>query len=115
MKNHFNSSVLDGNYLYGFDNAILKCIEAGSGAEQWATRGFEKGSLLLADGHLIILGEKGRLALVEVSSAEYREKASAQVLEGRCWTVPTLAGGKLYVRNEKELVCLEVGGAGAAN
>jgi outer membrane protein assembly factor BamB len=108
MKNHFNSSVLDGNFLYGFDGTILKCIEASSGAQQWRRRDFGKGSLILADGHLIVLGDDGKLALVEVNSTDYKEKARAQVLEGKCWTVPTLAGGKLYIRNEKELVCLDM-------
>ena len=106
MKNHFNSSVLLGDYLYGFDNAILTCILAETGEEQWRQRGFKKGSLILADGHLIILGEDGKLALVEVSPEEYLEIASFQLFEAKCWTVPTLAGGSLYVRNQKEMVCL---------
>ncbi len=110
MKSHFASSVLHGNYLYGFDNAILKCIDANTGKEQWAERGFGKGSLMSADGHLIILGERGNLALAEATPLGYREKASAQVLNGRCWTVPTLAGGKLYMRNQKEMVCLDMSG-----
>ena len=108
MKNHFNSSVLWGNYLYGFDNTILRCIEANTGAKQWATRGFGKGSLLLVDGHLIVLGDDGKLALVEATPSGYKEKANAQILQGKCWTVPTLAGGKLYLRNQKEVVCLDL-------
>jgi outer membrane protein assembly factor BamB len=108
MKNHFNSSVLQGDYLYGFDNAILTCIEANTGEEQWRHRGFEKGSLLLADGHLIILGEGGKLALAEASPNEYREKARFQLFDDKCWTVPTLAGGKLYLRTQKEMVCLDL-------
>ncbi|MYE89563.1 PQQ-binding-like beta-propeller repeat protein [Candidatus Poribacteria bacterium] len=108
MKNHFNSSVLQGDYLYGFDNAILTCIEVNTGEEQWQQRGFEKGSLLLADGYLIILGEKGKLALVEANPSEYREKALFQLFDDKCWTVPTLAGGKLYLRNQKEMVCLDL-------
>ena len=108
MKNHFNSSVLWGNYLYGFDNTILRCIEANTGAKQWATRGFGKGSLLLVDGHLIVLGDGGKLALVEATPSGYKEKANAQILQGKCWTVPTLAGGKLYLRNQKEVVCLDL-------
>ena len=108
MKNHFNSSVLQGDYLYGFDNAILTCIEANTGEEQWQHRGFEKGSLLLADGHLIILGEGGKLALAEVSPNKYIEKARFQLFDDKCWTVPTLAGGKLYLRNQKEMVCLDL-------
>ena len=108
MKNHFNSSVLQGDYLYGFDNAILTCIEVNTGEEQWRQRGFGKGSLLLADGYLIILGEGGKLALVEVSPSEYREKARFQLFDDKCWTVPTLAGGRLYLRNQKEMVCLDL-------
>ena len=108
MKNHFNSSVLQGDYLYGFDNAILTCIEVNTGEEQWQQRGFEKGSLLLADGYLIILGEKGKLALVEANPSEYREKALFQLFDDKCWTVPTLAGGRLYLRNQKEMVCLDL-------
>ncbi len=108
MKNHFNTSVLHDNHLFGFDNAIFKCIDAATGEEKWKTRGFQKGSLLFVDGHLIVLGERGRLALVEVDPSEYKEKASAQILKGKCWTMPTLAGGKLYLRNQKEMLCLDV-------
>ena len=108
MKNHFNSSVLQGDYLYGFDNAILTCIEVNSGEEQWRQRGFGKGSLLLADGYLIILGDGGKLALVEANPSEYREKARFQLFDDKCWTVPTLAGGRLYLRNQKEMVCLDL-------
>ena len=108
MKNHFNSSVLQGDYLYGFDNAILTCIEVNTGEEQWQQRGFGKGSLLLADGYLIILGEGGKLALVEADPNEYNEKARFQLFDDKCWTVPTLAGGKLYLRNQKEMVCLDL-------
>ena len=108
MKNHFNSSVLQDDYLYGFDNAILTCIEVNTGEEQWRQRGFGKGSLLLADGYLIILGEEGKLALVEVTPSEYKEKAHFQLFDDKCWTVPTLAGGRLYLRNQKEMACLDL-------
>ena len=110
MKNQFSSSVLHENYLYGFDNSILKCIEADTGEEQWKTRGFGKGTVILADGHLIILSDKGKLGLAEATPAGYIEKASAKVLNGLCWTAPTLANGKLYVRNEEEIVCLDMTG-----
>ena len=108
MKNHFNSSVLQGDYLYGFDNAILTCIEVDTGVEQWRQRGFGKGSLLLAEGYLIILGEGGKLALAEATPGEYREKTHFQLFDDKCWTVPTLAGRKLYLRTQKEMVCLDL-------
>ena len=110
MKNQFASSVLYDNYLYGFDNSILKCIEADTGEEQWKTRGFGKGTVILADGHLIILSDRGKLGLAEATPAGYIEKSSAKVLNGLCWTAPTLAEGRLYLRNEEEMVCLDMTG-----
>ena len=108
MKNHFATSIHHEGYLYGFDNAILKCIAAETGQEQWRKRGFQKGSLIFADGHLIVLGEQGKLVLVEATPEAYIERASAQVLSSRCWTPPTLSNGRLYLRNHKEMVCLDV-------
>ena len=110
MKNHFATSVLHGDYLYGFDNAILKCIDANTGREKWKTRGYGKGTLMLADDHLIILSDRGKLGLAEATPSAYNEVASAEILSGLCWTVPTLANGKLYARNEKEMVCLDMTG-----
>ncbi len=110
MKNHFNSSVLFDGHIYGFDNAILTCIDVSTGEEKWQKSGFGKGSLILADGHLIVLSERGQLVLAEATPEEYREKSTMQALQGKCWTQPTLSGGKLYLRNQKEMVCLQIGG-----
>jgi hypothetical protein len=55
---------------------------------------------------LIICGERATLALAEVSPDGYKEISQAPMLDDRTWTVPTLSGGRLFVRNEKELVCL---------
>ncbi len=108
LRNLLNSSVLHEDHLYGFDVGILKCVDARTGEEKWKARGFQRGSLIAADGHLIVLGEEGRLALVEATPAGFREKASAQILEGRSWTMPTLANGRLYLRNQSELLCLDM-------
>lgn len=108
MQNIYTSSVLLGEYLYGFDKGTLKCIEANTGVEKWKQRGFGVGTLIYADGHLIVLSDKGKLALVEAIPTEYKEKASAEILTGRSITVPALANGKLYLRNMKELVCVDL-------
>jgi len=108
MRNHFSSSILYEGYVYGFDEATFKCINVNTSEQKWAIRGFGKGSLIFADDHLIVLSERGKLILVEAIPSEYREKASAQVLQGKCWTVPTLSSGKLYIRNQKELICLDL-------
>ncbi len=106
MKNHFNSSVLVGEHLYGFDNGILKCIEVATGSELWAQRGFSKGSLLYADGRLVVLGERGLLASVKADPSGYREEARHQLFKAKTWTMPSLADGRLFVRSQKELVAL---------
>jgi outer membrane protein assembly factor BamB len=108
MRNHFNSSILHDGHLYGFDNATLKCIDAQTGEEKWAQDGFRKGSLILADGHLIVLSEGGLLALAEATPSAYKEKARVQALKGRTWTMPSLSDGILYLRNQKELVALDL-------
>ncbi len=111
MQHHFASSVFYDGFLYGTDRAILKCIEASTGKEMWKQRGFGEGSLIFADGHLIVLGTGGNLALVEATPAAYKEKAGAQLLSGKCFTAPSLANGKLYLRNETEMVCLDLAAA----
>jgi len=108
MKNHFNSSILYGDHLYGFDNGVLKCIDAGTGDEKWKQSGFAKGSLILADGHLVIFSERGLLALAEATPSAYKETARAQIFNGKTWTMPSLAAGRLYLRTEKEMVALKL-------
>lgn len=108
LKNKFSSSIVIDKFVYGFDDRVFKCLNVLTGEEQWKQSGLGHGSLTYADGKLFVLSEQGRLVLVEATPEAYRELASAEVLKGRCWTVPTLAGGRLYLRNQKELVCLKV-------
>jgi len=112
MKNHFNSSVLVDRHIYGFDMGTLKCIDALSGEEVWRARGgFSKGSLLYADGQLIVLGGSGNLGLIEATPEEFRRKAHARILKSKTWTMPTLANGVLFVRDFEEMLALRVGEA----
>jgi hypothetical protein len=118
MKNHFNNAVLVGPHLYGFDNATFKCLSVATGEQTWAFRGLGKGSLLAADGNLlIVLADHGTLLLVEATPDAYTELARFQAMEGKAWTAPTLANGRLYLRDQDEIVALEmrVSGARAAS
>lgn len=114
MKNHFNNAVLVGDHLYGFDNATFKCLSVATGEQTWASRGLGKGSLLAADGNLlIVLSDQGTLLLVEANSNAYTELARFQVMEGKAWTAPALANGRLYLRDHDEIVALDLKAAGA--
>lgn len=109
MSTQLNSAVLWEDHLYGFDESMLKCLEFGTGKEKWRKRGLGKGSLMLAGGNLIILSERGVLITAEPDPSEFKEISQAQVLQGRCWTVPVLADQKIFCRNaEGDLVCVDV-------
>lgn len=109
MCNKFKSCVLFEDHLYGFDETFLKCVEFRTGKEKWAKRGFGYGSVLIADGHLILLSDRGNLALARADSTAYRQVAHMdRVLTGRCWTVPVLHRGVLYLRSLKHAVALDM-------
>jgi outer membrane protein assembly factor BamB len=108
MRNHFSTCVYYQEHLYGFDDATLVCMNFRTGKIAWKNKDFQKGSLLIADGKLIILGESGKLALAEATPADYREISAFQFSRSRCWTAPVLADGKLYVRDEEKVVCYDL-------
>ena len=107
FKNQFSSAVLVGDHLYGFDNSILRSIRVADGSSNWYARGFGHGSLFYADGQLVALGDKGKLALVAATPEAFLEKATTQLFNTKSWTVPTLYEGRLFVRDESELVALD--------
>jgi outer membrane protein assembly factor BamB len=109
LRTTFASCVQGGDYLYGFDDTNLACLELRTGRAKWKERGFDKGSVLRAGGALIILGETGTLAVAEATPNGYREKARFQHSERpSSWTVPVLVGGRLYVRDRDRLVCYDL-------
>jgi outer membrane protein assembly factor BamB len=108
LKNQFSSSVLAGDHLYGFDNGTFKCVKAQTGEERWKQRGLGHGSVILADGLLLVLSESGKLVLADATPDAYRERASFQALTGRCWTGPSLVGGKLFLRNGETMEAFDL-------
>ena len=109
MRNHFNSTVAIDGHVFGFDTATLRCLDARTGERRWAKRGLGKGSLIYADGMLIILGERGQLVLAEATPERYSVLAGpAFVLDGRSWTPPALSDGRLFVRNHTEMAAVDL-------
>lgn len=108
LKNQFSSSVIVGDTIYGFDNRTLKAVELATGKDRWKVSGLGHGSLLAADGKLIVLSEQGQLSLAALDPKQWMERSSVQVFSGRTWTVPTLATGTLYVRDANRMIAYEV-------
>jgi outer membrane protein assembly factor BamB len=111
LRNQFSSSVLCKGHLYGVDEGQLRCVDFATGEVKWTDKASGKGTLILADGKLLVLSEKGELIIAEASTEAFKPLGRAQILGGKCWTTPALANGKLYARNAKgDLVCVELGG-----
>ncbi len=116
MRNHFNNSILLDGYLYGMDGnsnlgrvVTLTCMDFETGELKWKQRGLGCGSLMIADGKLIILSEKGEMVVAEASPESYQELSRSKFLSGRCWTIPVLLDGRIYGRNAAgRLVCVEL-------
>jgi outer membrane protein assembly factor BamB len=113
LSNHYETSIYHRGFLYGFDGrqesgARLRCVELETGKVRWTKRDFGCGSMILAEGNLLILTETGDLVLVEATPQAYREKSRFAALTGPCRAPPALANGRLYVRDDKRLVCLDL-------
>ena len=108
LKNQFSSSVIVDGAIYGFDGSVLVCHDLETGERLWRERGYGHGSLIYADGHLVVLGDRGNLGLLRVNPARYDEVARQQVFSGRTWTPPSLSRRTLYLRDERELLALEL-------
>jgi outer membrane protein assembly factor BamB len=110
MQNHHGGLVLvDGN-LYGFNNAILTCLEFATGKVLWRDRSVGKGSVAYADGHLYLVGENNVVGLAEATPTEYREKGRFRIADEGLptWTHPVVSGGRLYVRNQRMLTAYDL-------
>lgn len=116
LKTQFSTAVVIDGHIYGVDgntgrDCTLTCLEWRTGAVKWQKKGVGMGSLMAADGKLIIQWEKGELVLVSARADKYEELSRAQVMGGKSWTQPVLANGKIYVRNATgDVVCVDVSG-----
>ncbi len=114
LRAQMNPCVLLGGFLYGVDGNTtdrtkLKCIELSTGAEKWAEPIVGSGAVSAADGRLIVLSGEGELKVAPATPEGFKPSGRANVLTGKCWTVPVLANGRIYVRNaDGHVVCLDV-------
>jgi len=109
MRNHVNSCVLLSDHLYGYDEGELRCLDWNSREVKWSTRDYGKGSLIAADGKLILFGQRGQLGLAAVNPDAYQPLARFQALGGKdTWAPPALANGRLYVRSLDKLAAFDV-------
>ncbi|MEK6238303.1 MAG: PQQ-like beta-propeller repeat protein [Planctomycetales bacterium] len=114
LRNEWQTSMLLDGKLYGLDNSgsagpitHLTCVDAADGKRLWQQGRFGKGNLIAADGKLFIVTIKGDLVVVRANPEKFEELGRAKIL-GFTRQAPSLANGLLYLRDDKEIVCLDV-------
>lgn len=110
MRNHHASSVLVGDYLYGFSSAILTAMHFDTGKVAWRDRSVGKGSLVFADDRLYLFSENGVVGLAEATPEGYRERGRFTIETGSLptWSHPVVSGGRLYIRDQNTIYAYTV-------
>jgi outer membrane protein assembly factor BamB len=119
MKIHHATAVRIGDVIYGssgdFGPAFLAAVDLKTGEFLWKERGFSKANIIAADGKLIILDEDGNLAIGKATPQKFTLLSRCQPLKKTAWTVPTLSGTHLFIRDRKSIMALDLGASDKAS
>lgn len=110
LKPAFNHFAVHEGYVYGLDDGILVCVDLETGERKWKKGRYYHGQILLLRDQdaLLILGEKGEVAVVATNPKQLEELGRFQAIEGKTWNHPVVAHGKLCVRNGNEIACYDI-------
>ena len=105
VKAEFSEYVAYKDHAYGFDGAILCCVDLANGDRKWKGGRYGRGQLVLFEeqGVLLVLTEKGEVALVAAKPDRHEELYKFPAIEGKTWNHPVVAGGELFLRNAEEM------------
>jgi outer membrane protein assembly factor BamB len=127
LELHWMTPIYHDGYLYAFSgrnepDAHFRCVEFKTGKLMWdrdeswpphstpTPKVYGRGSCIMADSKLIVLGEGGLLGLFKVNPQQPEEISHYQVpqLHHPCWAAPVLSRKRLYLRSEDHLVCFDL-------
>jgi outer membrane protein assembly factor BamB len=112
MRLHIGNAIRLGDRVYGssgdFGPAPFTAVDVRTGQVAWQDRGVARATSVYADGKLVLLDEDGTLSLATVSAEGLKVHSRASVLANKAWTVPTLVGTTLYVRDRANAKALDL-------
>jgi len=112
MRVHHANAIPLGDYVYGssgdFGPAFFMGVNVKTGEVAWRERGFAKSTCVYADGKLILLDEDGQLALATATPQGLTVHSKCKLTERYSWAAPTLVGAKLYLRDRKNILALDL-------
>jgi outer membrane protein assembly factor BamB len=119
LATQYATPVRVGDDLYAIDGrddvppADFVCLDPGSGRVRWREAGFGYGTLLVADGKILVAKTDGEVVLVRPDATRLDVLARSRPFAddrpgGPLRALPALANGRLYLRNDRTLVALDV-------
>jgi outer membrane protein assembly factor BamB len=104
LKPYYNDLVVHRGTAFGFDRHILAAIDVETGGRAWKGGRYGNGQMLLLPDQdlLLVVSERGELALVRASPERFEEVARVQAIEGKTWNHPIVVDGIIYLRNGEE-------------
>lgn len=110
VRIHHQNAIRIGNHVYAStgDPNIWQAIDIHTGEVCWRERGFAKSNAIYADGQFIVIDEEGHLGLATACPEFFEIREKVPLLGSRAWTVPTLVGTTLYVRDNEKLVAVDL-------
>lgn len=112
VRVHIGTVIRVGDFVYGssgdFGPAFLTAVDVRTGKEAWRDRSFSKATFVYANEKFVLLDEDGNLALVKAGPSGMQVRSKVSLLKNEAWTPPTLVGSRLYLRDRKTVVALDL-------
>ena len=108
MQIAHSNAIRIGDFLYGASVGFIAAINLKTGEIAWRERS-PMANFVYTGRVVIFLKENGRLGLGELMPHGLSVHAECQIAEPPSWTVPTLVGTRLYVRDKKNVMALDLG------